>query len=178
MTENTRIKIDIKMDKSDQQMLMHAFKVMPKDVQDALRRMNQKMVGKLVEQMKQKAHFAPNRKQALLLANSLKANKDRYPSITVGGARKAGVQRKATAGSPKPIMSDLLFGAEFGVKQGGPGTFPQGGKKFAQYSGRQGRGAKGYFIFPTLRANQENIRKTYLETVYKLMTKEWGPDHG
>lgn len=178
MSENTKIKIDIKLDKQDAQMLNHAFKVMPKDFQDALRRMNQRMVGELVAKMQQKANFAPNRKQAMLLARSLKANKDRYPSITVGGGRRAPVQRKSTAGSPKPIMSDLLFGAEFGVKQGGPGTFPQGGAKFAPYSGRQGRGAKGYFIFPTLRANQDHIRKTYLETVYKLLTREWGPENG
>lgn len=171
-----KIKIDIQMDASDKKMLFTAFKTMPKEAQDVLRKETQKMVGVLAEEMKRKAATAPNPKQAMLLARSIKANKDRVPSITVGGARKVAVNRKKTPGSPQPTQSDLLFGAEFGVRQGGPGTFKQGGRKFATYSGRMGKGSRGYFIFPTLRKNQEKIRRDYLETVYKLLKKKWGPD--
>lgn len=176
MADNAKVKIDIQMDKTDKQMLMHAFKVMPKDAQDVLRRETQKLVGMLADEMKRKAATAPNPQQAILLARSIKANKDRVPSITVGGGRKVPVKRKKTAGSPQPMQSDFLFGAEFGVREGGPGTFKQGGRKFAHYSGRMGRGSRGYFIFPTLRKNQAYIRRTYLETVYKLLKKDWGPD--
>lgn len=164
----------MQMDYSDKQMLFKAFKVMPKEAQDALRVETQKLVGSLADEMKRKAATAPNPAQAMLLARSIKANKDRVPSITVGGARKIPVQRKKTPGSPQPMQSDFLFGAEFGVKDGGPGTFKQGGRKFAHYSGRMGRGARGYFIFPTLRKNQERIRREYLATVYKLLNKRWG----
>jgi hypothetical protein len=176
MSDNTRIKIDMQMDRSDKQMLFKAFKVMPREAQDELRRETQKLVGTLAEEMKRKAATAPNPAQAMLLARSIKANKDRVPSITVGGARKIPVQRKKTAGSPQPMQSDFLFGAEFGVRDGGPGTFKQGGRKFAHYSGRMGRGSRGYFIFPTLRRNQERIRRDYLATVYRLLNKRWGPN--
>lgn len=176
MANSNKVKIDIQMDKQDKDMLFKAFKTLPKEAQDALRAETQKLVGTLADEMKRKAATAPNPKQAMLLARSIKANKDRVPSITVGGGRKVPVQRKKTPGSPQPVQSDLLFGAEFGVRQGGPGTFKQGGRKFANYSGRMGKGSRGYFIFPTLRKNQDRIRRTYLETVYKLLKKKWGPD--
>ena len=171
-----KIKIDIQMDASDKKMLYTAFKTMPKEAQDMLRAETQKLVGTLADEMKRKAASAPNPAQAMLLARSIKANKDRVPSITIGGGRKVPVKRKKTPGSPQPTQSDFLWGAEFGVKDGGPGTFKQGGRKFAHYSGRMGRGSRGYFIFPTLRKNQERIRQEYLGTVYKLLKKRWGPD--
>jgi hypothetical protein len=171
-----KIKIDIQMDAADKKMLFTAFKTMPKEAQNVLRKETQKLVGTLAEEMKRKAASAPNPQQAVLLARSIKANKDRVPSITVGGGRKVPVKRKKTPGSPQPTQSDFLWGAEFGVRDGGPGTFKQGGRKFAYYSGRMGRGSRGYFIFPTLRRNQERIRRDYLETVYKLLKKTWGPN--
>lgn len=176
MATSNKVKIDIQMDKHDKEMLFKAFKTMPKDAQDVLRAETKKLVTILAEEMKAKAASAPNPAQAMLLARSIKANRDRVPSITVGGGRKIPVKRNKTAGSPQPMQSDFLFGAEFGVRDGGPGTFKQGGRKFAHYSGRMGRGSRGYFIFPTLRKNQEKIRTKYLETVYKLLRKEWGPD--
>ena len=176
MADNTRVKIDLQMNADDKRMLFSAFKTMPKEAQDVLRKETQKLVGVLADEMKRKAATAPNPQQAMLLARSIKANKDRVPSITVGGARKIPVKRAKTPGSPQPMQSDFLFGAEFGVREGGPGTFKQGGRKFAHYSGRMGRGSRGYFIFPTLRKNQEKIRRDYLETVYKLLKKKWGPN--
>jgi hypothetical protein len=171
-----KIKIDIQMDAADKKMLFAAFKTMPKEATEQLRKETQQLVGTLAEEMKRKAATAPNPQQAMLLARSIKANKDRVPSITVGGGRKVPVKRAKTPGSPQPLQSDFLFGAEFGVRDGGPGTFAQGGRKFAHYSGRMGKGSRGYFIFPTLRKNQERIRREYLGTVYKLLKRKWGPD--
>ena len=182
-----KIKIDIQMNAEDKRMLYAAFKTMPKDAQTLLRTETQKIVVNLVSQIKRAAGPAPGgvskiggKGQAILLAESIKANKDRVPSITVGGSRKVKVNRKKTPGSPAPTYSDLLFGTEFGAsgRKNQPGTFPNGGAKFQPYSGpgSNGRGSKGYFIFPTLRRNQERIRRDYLETVYKLLRKDWGPD--
>jgi len=175
---NERVKIEFKPDAQDLTMLRRAFKTMPKEMQEILRKETQHMVGELANKMRSKAHFSPNRSQALLVEKSIKANKDRLPSITAGGGRRVPVTRKKTPGSPQPTMGDMLFGAEFGATKNGKGTFPQGGVKFAPYSGRQGNGSKGYFIFPTLRANQERIRRDYLETVYKVLKRKWGPDNG
>jgi hypothetical protein len=169
-----RIKMEIKPDKEDYRMLMEAFKVMPKEAQETLRKRNKIQMAGLAQKMQQAARFAPNPAQAQLVARSIKANKDRFPSITIGGARKAPVKRKGTARNPKPTYGELLYGVEFGASANGKGLLPNGGRRFPFYSGKYGWGSRGYFIYPTLRKNQERIRQDYLETVYKLLKKRWG----
>jgi hypothetical protein len=45
-------------------------------------------------------------------------------------------------------------------------------KQFPAYSGRQGRGSRGWFIFPTLRKIQPQLIKEWQEA-YKRITKGW-----
>jgi len=168
-----RITFKLELDDEDYRTLMAAFRTMPKEAQDELRVTNKRMVGNLVQKIQTAAAYAPNPAQARIVARSLKANKDRVPSITVGGARKAPVSRRATANNPKPTYGDLLFGAEFGAVKPGPNTFPQGGRKFPAYSGRFKSGSRGYFIFPTLRKAQPQIRRDFLYTVDKIIKKKW-----
>lgn len=173
MTDNKRITVKLELDDEDYRTLMAAFRTMPKEAQTELRETNKRMVGNLVQKMQNAAVYAPNPAQARLVARSLKANKDRVPSITVGGARKAQVSRKPTAKNPKPTFGDLLFGTEFGAVQPGPNTFKQGGRKFPAYSGRYKSGSRGYFIFPTLRKAQPQIRRDFLATMDKIIKKKW-----
>ena len=169
-----RIRIDIKPDKEDYRMLMEAFKVMPKEAQNVLRKRNKIQMLGLAQKIRAAADYAPNPSQARLVARSITANKDRFPSLTIGGARKAPTSRKGTPRNPKPTYGELLFGVEFGASGKGKGLLPNGGRRFPFWSGRYGHGSRGYFIFPTLRKNQERIRQDYLETVYKLLKKRWG----
>jgi hypothetical protein len=168
-----RITVRIELDEQEYRSLMAAFRTMPKEAQDELRTTNKRMVGNLVHKMEQAAAYAPNPAQARLVARSLKANKDRVPSITVGGARRAPVNRRSSANNPKPTYGQLLFGTEFGAVQPGPNTFKQGGRKFPAYSGRFKSGSRGYFIFPTLRKAQPQIRRDFLATVDKVIRKKW-----
>jgi len=168
-----RITVKLELDEDDYRTLMAAFRTMPKEAQDELRIVNKRMTSNLVQKMVSAAAYAPNPRQALIVARSMKANKDRVPSITIGGARKAPVKRRATANNPKPTYGELLFGTEFGAVQPGPNTFPQGGRKFPAYSGRFKSGSRGYFIFPTLRKAQPQIRRDFLYTVDKIIKKKW-----
>jgi len=168
-----RITVKLELEEDDYRTLMAAFRTMPKEAQDQLRVTNKRMVGNLVQKIQTAAVYAPNPAQARIVARSLKANKDRVPSITVGGSRKAPVSRRATANNPKPTYGELLFGTEFGAVQPGPNTFPQGGRKFPAYSGRFKSGSRGYFIFPTLRKAQPQIRRDFLATVDKIIRKKW-----
>jgi hypothetical protein len=55
------------------------------------------------------------------------------------------------------------------------GGFEFGSNKFKQFpvwSGREGRGSKGYFIYPTLRAEQPHIIAQWEEAFTKIL-KEW-----
>jgi hypothetical protein len=44
-------------------------------------------------------------------------------------------------------------------------------KQFAAYSGRQGRGSRGWFIYPTLRRIQPDIVKKWEESFSKILNK-------
>jgi len=46
-------------------------------------------------------------------------------------------------------------------------------KQFPSYSGRQGRGSRGWFIYPTLRKEQRNIVKQWSEAFNRILDK-WG----
>ena len=170
-------KLELVIDEKTYRDLMATFKTMPKDIQTELRQRNQMMMKNLVHEINQAAHYAPNPRQAVALARGARANKDRIPSITIGGARKAQVHRKGTINNPKPTYSDLLYGTEFG-QNSSPSVhpenkFPQGGRKFPTLSAQRGRGRRGYFIFPTLRKNQEKIRQNFFAVVDKLIKKDW-----
>lgn len=55
------------------------------------------------------------------------------------------------------------------------GGYEFGSNKFKQFpiwSGREGRGSRGYFIYPTLRAEQSHIIKQWEEAFSKIL-KEW-----
>ena len=57
----------------------------------------------------------------------------------------------------------LWAGYEFGSKK-----YPQ----FPSFSGRYGRGSKGYFIYPTLRENQSELVRQWEEAFSRIL-KEW-----
>ncbi len=46
-------------------------------------------------------------------------------------------------------------------------------KQFPAYSGRQGRGSRGWFIYPTLRQEQKNIVAQWTRAFNKILDK-WG----
>ena len=46
-------------------------------------------------------------------------------------------------------------------------------KQFPAYSGRQGRGSRGWFIYPTLRQEQKNIVAQWTAAFNKILDK-WG----
>jgi hypothetical protein len=55
------------------------------------------------------------------------------------------------------------------------GGFEFGSNKFKQFpvwSGREGRGSRGYFIYPTLRAEQPQIIAQW-EAAFSKILKEW-----
>lgn len=59
---------------------------------------------------------------------------------------------------------DLWAGFEFGSNKF---------KQFPAYSGRQGQGSRGWFIYPTLRQEQKNIVAQWTRAFNKILDK-WG----
>ena len=103
-------------------------------------------------------------KQARIVAETVRAARDRVPTVYVGGG-KGRVSGGANAGQ-------LLFGNEFGGERNAynsKSAFPNGGYRFPARSPREGRGNAGYWIFPTLKTLQPEIRRRWKDAVDKVM---------
>ena len=105
----------------------------------------------------QTAASLQSRKVASRIADGSKVKKSsRIGEITYGFA-----SQKFSGGAS---TRDIWGGSEFGSN-----TF----KQFPVWSGRQGRGSKGWFIYPTLRKIQPEIVAKWTESFSKVL-KEWG----
>ncbi|NCX55766.1 MAG: hypothetical protein EBW87_00995 [Burkholderiaceae bacterium] len=178
-------RITIKMDAKELRQLNAVFKTMSKDAQNQVRDVTLLLSRKAAREIQMRAFAFPASQpyvgQAHLIAHTVRANRDRVPNITIGGARVAQVSRKATPSSPKPRVGQLLMGNEFGVKRtsrmvgNGKGQFKQGGYKFPSWSGTNptGAGSKGWWIFPTLRKMQPEIRQKYHMVIDSIILKDW-----
>jgi hypothetical protein len=115
---------------------------------------------------------SPMPRQTAIVAQTVRANKDRIPNVTIGGSRGR-VSGGANAGI-------LLFGNEFGSDRntfGSAGNFPNGGYKFPARTPREGRGNRGYWIFPTLKAMQPEITRRWKAAVGEVY-ENWTRTNG
>jgi hypothetical protein len=123
-------------------------------------------------------------RQALEVMKGMKAQYDRIPTIKLnekgGFVSKSKPNRKRKT---KVTRGDVFFGAEFGGgKHGSSNRTVAGAKSRAgtemprKGGGRttqflRHRGKTGYFFWPTVRKNKENIAKVYLDAIDKVLVK-------
>lgn len=111
--------------------------------------------------------------QAQRVAESVRPNKDRIPNITIGGTKK-----NFSGGA---AVGEVLFGSEFGAepyltkkKNGsnlGANSFGKNkGRRFPPMSPPYNGGNEGYWIFPTLRREQENITSAWITAVESVLS--------
>jgi len=80
-------------------------------------------------------------------------------------AAKASTRVKGQQAINRIVNTQMLWaGFEFGSNRF---------KQFPAYSGRQGRGSRGWFIYPTLRQEQKNIVAQWTRAFNKILDK-WG----
>ncbi|MFV0446390.1 MAG: hypothetical protein ACK5Q5_22685 [Planctomycetaceae bacterium] len=91
--------------------------------------------------------------QQRAVAPSVRARSDRFPAIIAGGARRA------VSGGGR--VSEVFFGAEFGGR----------GRKTTQQF-QPHRGTRGYFVYPTFRADEDRMMKRWEQAV-KAIEREW-----
>lgn len=113
---------------------LNAFRALPKAASDELREASLDLSRKLA--LSAKAAGIAEGEQAALVARTVKANRDRVPSVTAGGSRRVG-SRKAPAWR-------LLFGAEFGSN------------RYRQFP-RLHTGRAGIWFFPTIEREATSI---------------------
>ena len=137
-------------------------------VKKAFKAMDEQAQTEAKNQTEQISDFARSR----IIDKSHSLNTSRVAASRIAEGSK--VQKKSKIG-------EITFGY-IGQKFSGGGTTQQlwggyefGSNKFKQFplwSGREGRGSKGWFIYPTLRAEQPHLIAEWEQAFSKIL-KEW-----
>jgi hypothetical protein len=144
----------------DQTQLRAVFKAL-KNMDDEATAEAKRQSGALAEYARaeviQKAQSLQSRNVAGRIAQGSKVKKSsKIGEITYGFA-----SQKFSGGAS---TRDIWGGSEFGSNKY---------RQFPVWSGREGRGSKGWFIYPTLRRIQPEIVARWTESFTKVL-KEWG----
>lgn len=164
-----RTTVSIKPDQSQLRGLYAAFRAMDKDSQVKLKNDVSLISAWSAGEIKQGAFNAPMTAQSIRVSETVRANKDRIPNVTIGGSR--------TRFSGGAVSGQVLFGNEFGANPQGKAAFPNGGRRFPFRSPSQGRGNTGYWIFKSLKAIQPEITHRWKYAVTQVLDN-WNKGSG
>lgn len=160
--QTIRVKMDMTQDIRD---LLSDLNKMDAESKNELKTEVASITSWAVQGIVQKSYDAPMPKQAAIVAQTVRANRDRVPNITIGGSRGR-ASGGATAG-------ELVVGNEFGASPtSSNGAFPNGGRRFPYRSPRKGRGNTGYWIYPALAEMQPEISRRWWNAADKIF-RHW-----
>jgi hypothetical protein len=124
-----------------------------------MRKAAQNVAENLNEKAKADAATVTRSRQATEVMKGMRARRDRIPTIKLSEksafVSKSNPNRKRKR---KVTRGDVFFGAEFGG-QATPRT-----QQFLRHRGRS-----GYFFWPTVRKEKENIAREYLDAIQKVL---------
>jgi hypothetical protein len=142
-------------DKSDLRGIVKAFKAMDEAAIEQAKGVSNGLATYVQSKIISSAGGRPN-KAASRIAQGSRVSK----SSKIGELSFGFVSQKFSGGA---TTQQLWGGYEFGSNKY---------KQFPLWSGREGRGSKGYFIYPTLRAEQPHIIAQW-ENAFTKILKEW-----
>jgi hypothetical protein len=144
-------------DKSDLRDIYKAFKLMDDQATDEARTQSAALAYFASEEIKQ---AAGQRTKAGKVAQRVADGVSISKSSKIGEFRYGFARQKFSGGA---TTQTLWGGVEFGSNKF---------KQFPTYSGRQGRGSRGWFIYPTLRRIQPELIEKW-EASFNRIIKEW-----
>jgi hypothetical protein len=142
-------------DKSDLRGVYRAFKAMDEQAVAEAKKESNALATYLQGRIKQTANDSSNRVAPMIAAGSRVSKSAKTGEISFGFA-----SQKLSGGGTTQM---LWGGYEFGSNKY---------KQFPVWSGREGRGSKGWFIYPTLRAEQPYLINQW-ENAFSRILKEW-----
>lgn len=143
--------------RSDLRDILKAFKAMDEQATEEARTESFALATYAAEQIKQTASTRTKSGKAVQrVADGVKVSK----SSKIGEFKYGFAGQKFSGGATTQI---LWGGLEFGSNKF---------KQFPDYSGRQGRGSRGWFIYPTLRRIQPELINKWEESFTRII-KEW-----
>ena len=145
----------ISYDKAQLRGIIGAFKAMDEQAVAEAKGVSNGLATYLQSKITSVAQGRPNQ-AALRVAQGSRVSK----SSKIGEISFGFVSQKFSGGA---TTQQLWGGYEFGSNKY---------KQFPVWSGREGRGSRGYFIYPTLRAEQPHIIAEW-ESAFTKILKEW-----
>jgi hypothetical protein len=131
-----------------------AFNAMPKEANDELRAASLEIAGELADGVRQRAQGES--RQAALIAGTVKARRDRVPSVSAGGS---GNLTPIHHNGRKPAKAyQILFGSEFGA---------HGDWRFKPFR------STGYWFYPAVNAYRDKMAEKWRRAVDKILAR-WG----
>ena len=147
----------VALDQTELRAVFKALKNMDEAANDEAKRQSGNLADYARGEILQTANGIQSRKVASRIAEGSRVKKSsRIGEITYGFAS----QRFSGGANTKAIWG----GSEFGSNKY---------RQFPVWSGRQGRGSRGWFIYPTLRKIQPEIVERWSAAFSKIL-KEWG----
>jgi hypothetical protein len=143
--------------KADLRDIYKAFKAMDDQATDEARTQSAALAYFASQEIKQ---AASQRTKAGKVAQRVADGVSISKSSKIGEFRYGFARQKFSGGA---TTQTLWGGVEFGSNKF---------KQFPTYSGRQGRGSRGWFIYPTLRRIQPELIKKWEESFNRII-KEW-----
>jgi hypothetical protein len=149
--------VKIAYDKSDLRDIYKAFKLMDSQATDEARIQSAALATYASQEIKQAAAGrTKGTKAAQRIADGVSISK----SSKIGEFSYGFARQRFSGGA---TTQTLWGGYEFGSNKF---------KQFPSYSGRQGRGSRGWFIYPTLRRIQPQLIDKW-EAAFNRILKEW-----
>ena len=143
-------------DKSDLRDIYKAFKLMDEQATEEARAQSAALATYAAEQIKITARGrTKSGKVAQRVADGVSISK----SSKIGEFKYGFARQKFSGGA---TTQSLWGGVEFGSNKF---------KQFPSYSGRQGRGSRGWFIYPTLRRIQPELINKWEEAYNRILDK-------
>ena len=140
-------------DKAELRAVIRAFKVMDEDSIAAAKTQSSALADYLQKKIQSQARQIRSNKVATRIADGSTVSKSsKIGEISFGFAR----QKYSGGGTTQQLWG----GSEFGSNKY---------KQFPVWSGREGRGSRGWFIYPTLRSAQPEIIKRWEESFSKIV---------
>jgi hypothetical protein len=143
--------------KKDLRDIYKAFKLMDDQATDEARRQSAALAYFASEEIKQAAR---GRTKAGAVAQRVADGVSIKKSSKIGEFSYGFARQKFSGGA---TTQTLWGGVEFGSNKF---------KQFPTYSGRSGRGSRGWFIYPTLRRSQPELINKWEESFTRII-KEW-----
>lgn len=146
----------ISYDKAELRAIVRSFKAMDEEATNQAKKATSELAEFVQQKIKDRAlTVTRNRLDNRVADGSVVSKSSKIGEISFGFARQ-----KLSGGG---TTQQLWGGAEFGSNRL---------KQFPVWSGREGRGSRGWFIYPTLRAVQPDIVKKW-ENSFSAIVKEY-----